>query len=199
MIIGLTGGIACGKSTVAKMLVARGARVIDADAVAREVVAPGTEGLQAITDRFGAEVLDDDGALDRAALGRRVFGDASARAALEGILHPLIAVESARQIQQAVAEGAPLVVYDAALLIESGRADMFRPLVVVSVRPQTQIDRIMRRDGLDEAGAQARLDAQMPVAGKAALADHVIDNEGDLDATEAQVEALWRTLTGGPA
>lgn len=199
MIIGLTGGIACGKSTVAKMLVARGARVIDADAVAREVVAPGTEGLQAITDRFGAEVLDDDGALDRAALGRRVFGDASARAALEGILHPLIAVESARQIQQAVAEGAPLVVYDAALLIESGRADMFRPLVVVSVRPQTQIDRIMRRDGLDEASAQARLDAQMPVAEKAALADHVIDNEGDLDATEAQVEALWRTLTGGPA
>lgn len=199
MIIGLTGGIACGKSTVAKMLVARGARVIDADAVAREVVAPGTEGLRAITDRFGAEVLDDDGALDRAALGRRVFGDASARAALEGILHPLIAVESARQIQQAVAEGAPLVVYDAALLIESGRADMFRPLVVVSVRPQTQIDRIMRRDGLDEASAQARLDAQMPVAEKAALADHVIDNEGDLDATEAQVEALWRTLTGGPA
>lgn len=199
MIIGLTGGIACGKSTVAKMLVARGARVIDADAVAREVVAPGTEGLRAITDRFGAEVLDDDGALDRAALGRRVFGDASARAALEGVLHPLIAVESARQIQQAVAEGAPLVVYDAALLIESGRADMFRPLVVVSVRPQTQIDRIMRRDGLDEASAQARLDAQMPVAEKAALADHVIDNEGDLDATEAQVEALWRTLTGGPA
>ncbi|MCA9537940.1 MAG: dephospho-CoA kinase [Myxococcales bacterium] len=197
MLIGLTGGIACGKTTVGEMLRARGARRVDADAIAREVVEPGTEGLAAIVAAFGPGVLTADGRLDRPALGAQVFGDPALRRKLEGILHPLIAIESARRVQGALAEKPPLVVYDAALLIEAGRADHFRPLVVVFAPPEVQLERLMRRDGLSAAEAQARIASQMPVAEKAALADHVIDNSGTLAATEAQVDALWARLLGG--
>ncbi len=196
MLIGLTGGIACGKTTVAERLRARGAIVIDADQVARDVVAPGTPGLAQVVLAFGPTVLTGEGHLDRARLGATVFGDAAARRRLEGILHPLIAAESVRRIQAAA--DAPLVVYDAALLIESGRAEMFRPLVVVTADPATQRARLMRRDGLDLAAAEARIAAQMPVAEKVARADYVVMNDGDLAATDAQIEALWRTLTGDP-
>lgn len=197
MLIGLTGGIACGKSTVSRMLAARGAVVVDADQVARDVVRPGSAGLAQVVDAFGDGVLDADGALDRQALGARVFGDDAARRRLEGILHPLIATESMTQLAAAGASGAPLVVYDAALIVEAGRADLFRPLVVVTAPVEAQRARIMARDGLDAAAAQARLDAQMPVAEKAALADHVVENGGALAHTEAQVAALWETLTNG--
>ncbi len=195
MLIGLTGGIACGKSTVSAMLAARGARVVDADQIARDVVAPGTHGLASVVDAFGPDVLDGE-ALDRAALGQRVFGDDEARARLEGILHPLIAEESMRRLAEAATSGAPLVVYDAALLVESGRASQFRPLVVVTAPTEVQVARICARDGLDEVAARARIDAQMPVAEKAALADHVVDNGGDLAATAAQVAKLWEALLG---
>lgn len=194
-VIGLTGGIACGKSFVADLLTARGAIVVDADRIAREVVEPGTPGLAAVVEAFGPAVLDADGRLDRAALGRRVFGDDAARKRLEGILHPRIAEESMRQLAAAAAKKPPLVVYDAALLVETGRADAFRPLVVVSAPPAVQMQRLIERDGLDAAAAEARVAAQMPIAEKAARADHVIDNGGSRDATAAQVDALWRRLT----
>lgn len=199
MVIGLTGGIACGKSTVSELLRARGARVVDADQVARDVVAPGSPGLQRVVEAFGEGVLAPDGSLDRARLGAAVFGDTdsssgNARKRLEGILHPLIAEESMRQLAAAMAEKPPLVVYDAALLIEAGRAEMFRPLVVVTAPREVQVQRVMARDGLDAEAALARLRAQMPVEEKAALADHVIDNGGTLAETEAQVDDLWRLL-----
>ena len=194
MVVGLTGGIACGKTTVAGLLRARGAVVVDADVVARDVVAPGTPGLARVLERFGADLVDAQGGLDRGALGARVFGDPLEREALEGILHPLIAVESMRQLAAALATRPPLVIYDAALLIEAGRADQFRPLIVVRADPAAQRARLISRDGLTPAQAQARIDAQMPVARKAALADHVIDNTGSQADTEAQVAALWAHL-----
>ncbi len=194
MLVGLTGGIACGKSTVARLLAERGAVVIDADRIARDVVEPGTDGLAAVVAAFGDGMLDADGRLDRAALGARVFGDAEARRRLEALLHPRIAAESLRRIQQALADGPPLVVYDAALLVEAGRADAFRPLIVVTAPAATQVARLVARDGLAPAEAEQRIAAQMPVAQKAALADHVIDNGGDLSDTARQVDALWRRL-----
>lgn len=196
MLIGLTGGIACGKSTVSRMLAARGAIIVDADAVARHVVEPGTPGLAQVVATFGDGVLDADGRLDRKAMGARVFGDEVARKALEGILHPLIARESMTQLAAAGAAGAPMVVYDAPLLIEAGRGDLFRPLVVVSAPEAVQIERLRTRDGLDEPAARARIAAQMPVTEKAALADHVVDNGGTLEQTEAQVTILWGALLG---
>ena len=194
MLIGLTGGIACGKTTVARMLTARGAVVIDADQVARDVVRPGSDGLAAIEDAFGPEVIDADGALNRPRLGAIVFGDPQARRRLEAITHPLIATLSMTRIAEALGSGAPLVVYDAALLVESGRADQFRPLVVVKTTRASQIERLMSRDGLDKAAAEARLASQMDIEAKASLADHVIDNTGSLDETEAQIARLWEDL-----
>jgi dephospho-CoA kinase len=195
---GLTGGIACGKSTVARMLRDRGAIVVDADRVARDVVEPDSEGLAAVVEAFGSGVLGPDGRLDRAALGARVFADADARRRLESILHPRIAAESMRQLQAALAAAPPLVVYDAALLVEAGRADLFRPLIVVTAPRQVQIERLVTRDGLSRADAERRVAAQMPVEQKAALADHVIDNGGALADTERQVAALWSRLVRQP-
>lgn len=194
MLIGLTGGIACGKTTVARMLTARGAIVVDADQVARDVVRPGSEGLRAIASSFGEAVLRDDGSLDRTRLGSLVFGDPEARRRLEDITHPLIAKLSMERLANALSSGAPLVVYDAALLVESGRADQFRPLVVVKTTRDTQIQRVMNRDGVNQAEAEARLASQMDIEAKAALADHVIDNSATLAETEAQVERLWDAL-----
>lgn len=193
MLIGLTGGIACGKTTVARLLAERGAIVIDADQIARDVVAPGSDGLAAVRAAFGDGVIGDDGALDRPALGRAVFGDAGARARLEGILHPRIAAESVRRISAALADDPPLVVYDAALLVETGRADAFRPLVVVTAPPAVQRARLIERDGLDADAADARLAAQMPIDEKARYADHLIDNGGTREALAARVDALWKT------
>jgi len=195
LLIGLTGGIACGKSTVSGLLAARGASIVDADLLAREVVAPGSPGLSAVVAAFGPEVLGADGALNRAALGARVFADPEARARLEAITHPRIAALSLERLQAARASGAPLVVYDAALLFESGRADAFRPILVVTAPRAVQRARLMQRDGLDAAAADARIDSQMPVADKAARADHVIDNGQSLAHTEAQVAALWQEWT----
>ncbi len=195
-LIGLTGGIACGKSFVSRLLTDRGAIVVDADQVARDVVAPGSAGLSEVVAAFGEDILAADGSLDREKLGAIAFADPAARARLEGILHPAIARESMVQLADAAAQKPPLVVYDAALLIEAGRYDLFRPLVVVTAPPAVQMRRLIERDGLDDAAAQARVAAQMPVADKAKLADHVIDNGGTRAETEARVDALWKTLTG---
>jgi len=193
-VYGLTGGIACGKTSVARRLVERGAAVVDADDVARAVVAPGTDGLAAIVERFGDGVLTDDGALARDRLGALVFGDEAARADLEAILHPRIAAESARRIGGHLAAGVDLVFYDAALLVETGRHTDFAGLVVVACDPQTQIERVCARDGLTVEAARARIDAQLPVSAKVAVADHVIHNDGPIEALDAAVDDLLERL-----
>ncbi len=193
-VYGLTGGIASGKSTVAQLLRERGAVVVDADELARDVVAPGTDGHAAIVKRFGTQVLLDDGALDRKSLGDIVFADPGARHDLEAILHPRIADASAVAIARALAAGDEPVFYDAALLVERGAHRGFAGLVVVACARETQIARLRRRDGLGREAAVARLDAQMPLAEKVSVADWVIDNEGPVDALPAQLDRLLATL-----
>ena len=176
-LFGLTGGIASGKSTVAAVFRAEGVPVIDADEVAREVVMPGEPALEAIVAAFGPDVLLADGTLDRKRVGALVFDDASLRAKLNAIVHPAIAARSAAHFARLEAE--PLVCYDAALLVERGMADAFRPLVVVAAPRDLQRARLVARDGLTESEAEARLDAQAPVEAKIAAADLVIHNDQD--------------------
>jgi dephospho-CoA kinase len=193
-LIGLTGGIATGKSAVASMLAARGATVVDADVIAHEVLLPGTAAFDDVVQRFGAEVLDESGAIDRAALGGVVFADPKLRLALEGITHPRINALMQERIVAAVESGAPLVVADIPLLFESRREDAFEGTMLVYARPATQLLRIRDRDGLDDVAAQRRLVAQLPIDEKRALATWVIDNEGTLEDTAGQVDAWWREV-----
>ena len=195
-LFGLTGGLASGKSAVAALLRARGLPVIDADQLAREVVAPGSEGLEAVVAAFGRGILCADGSLDRAALAEIVFGDAAKRRALNGILHPRIGALTAERAAELEARGEPLACYEAALLVENGLADAFRPLVVVAVPEEIQIARAMARDGATEEHVRARLRAQMPLSAKIAAADHVIDNAGSLEQTERQVDEVLRAIRG---
>ncbi len=189
-VIGLTGGIASGKSAVAALLRERGAAIVDADVVARQVVEPGQPALDEIRARFGDEVLDGDGRLDRKRLGERVFADPAARAALNAITHPRIAAASQAEIARHGARGAHVVFYEAALLIENGLHRGLDATIVVAAPPETQLVRLRARDGLDEAAARARLAAQLPLADKVAVATWVIDNGGDLDRTRAQLDAV---------
>ncbi len=195
-VIGLTGGIAAGKSLVATMLAELGAQVVDADELAREVVAPGSEALARIVARFGEEVLDPAGALDRARLAALAFADDQARGALEAITHPAIATLSCQRIAEHQAGGAPLTVYEAALLVETGRHRELGPLVVVVADEAQRIERLMARDALGREAAEQRLAAQVSQQRKAELADHVIDNSGSIEQTRAQVERLYRLLIG---
>ncbi|CAL8971917.1 Dephospho-CoA kinase [Propionicimonas sp. T2.31MG-18] len=188
--IGLTGGIGSGKSTVAELLRARGALVIDADRLAREVVEPGTPGLAAVVARFGEGVLGADGSLDRAALGRTVFADGDARRDLEAIVHP--AVRSRAAELSALAGPDDVVVHMIPLLVETGQQDAFDLVVVVDVDPDTQLARIRDRDGLDESQARARVQAQASRAERLAAADVVVDNTGSLADLAVQVADLWR-------
>lgn len=200
--VGLTGGIASGKSTVAEFFRRLGAAVVDADQVARDVVAPGSEGFVAVIDAFGAEMVGADGSLDRAKLGALVFDDPEARKKLNAITHPRIAAESQRRIAEEQSSDAPYVVYEAALLVENGMAEAFRPLVVVAIAPEQQIARLMARDGSTAEQAQKRIDAQLPLEEKLALADYVIRNDGALPETEQQVrsvhEAILASLEDAP-
>ena len=197
-LFGLTGGIASGKSTVAARLRARAVPVIDADEVAREVVARGTEGLAAIVDAFGATVLGPDGALDRKALAALVFSDASRRRQLNAITHPRISVRTLERSAELSARGEPLACYEAALLVENGAADAFRPLVVVACPQDLQIARAVARDGTTRQEAEARVAAQKSLAEKVALADFVIDTSGTIDETlrrtDEVLEAVCRRL-----
>ena len=194
-IIGLTGGIASGKSTVSGMLRELGAQVLDADLLAREVVAPGSPGLAEVAARFPG-VLRSDGTLDRALLGERIFGHPGERAALEAITHPRIRqafLERTWALQEA---GATEVVYDAALLIENRLHVGMDAVIVVWVPRDLQRARLMARDGLDEPQAEARLAAQLPLDGKRAEATHVVDNSGTLEQTRAQVARIWEDVRG---
>jgi dephospho-CoA kinase len=193
-VFGLTGGIASGKSTVAARLRSRGVPVIDADEVAREVVAPGTDGLAALIDSFGASILDASGALDRKALARVAFATDEARRRLNAITHPRIALRTAERTQQIAAEGEPLACYEAALLVENGIVEMFRPLVVVAAPEAVQLERLRSRDATSREDAIARIRAQKPVAEKVALADFVIDTTGSLQANQERTDTVLRAI-----
>lgn len=191
---GLTGGIACGKSTVARAIRAEGVPVVDADVVAREVVAPGSAGLADIVARFGPAALDASGELDRKKLGAIVFSDPDARAALNAITHPRIAARTIALRAELEAAGHDVACYEAALLVENGIADAFRPLVVVALEPAEQRARLMSRDGLTAAEADARLASQLPLERKIALADHVVWNDGPESAVVDKVRPILAAI-----
>lgn len=195
-LVGLTGGIGSGKSTVSEMFRSLGATVIDADQVAREVVQPGQQALEEVARRFPGTV-DEHGHLDRAALAARIFSDPAERAALNAILHPPIQAEVQRRSAALAAAGVETVLYDAALLIENGLHHGMDAVVVVWVPAKLQRDRLMARDGLSEAEAQARITAQAPLDAKRALATWVVDNAGSREQTREQVAAIWKALRGG--
>ncbi|MDI1478796.1 dephospho-CoA kinase [Polyangium sp. y55x31] len=191
---GLTGGIACGKSTVAARFREQGVQVIDADVVARQAVAPGTSGLMEIVKLFGEGVLRGDGTLDRAKLGTIVFGDEEKRRALNRILHPRIGARTMMLAQELAQRGEPLACYEATLLVENGMQDAFRPLVVVTAPEAVQVARTMARDGIDEKSALARIRAQMPVAEKVKVADHVIDTSGTMEETIRRADEVLAAI-----
>lgn len=201
-IVGLTGGIGSGKSTVARMFEALGATVIDADAIVHELQAPGAPMLDEIADAFGAHLIDANGALDRAALGAIVFGDDEARKRLNGIVHPQVGAEFARRVRAAQEAGTALLVLDIPLLFEGRRAGTgtsavmrFDATVLVAAREETQIARVIARDGATREEALDRIRAQMPLDEKRGLADHVIENDESLDETRRQVEAIFETVS----
>lgn len=193
-LFGVTGGIASGKSTVAARLRARGVPVIDADELAREVVERGTDGLRAVVEAFGAGVLAADGTLDRKALARVAFPDERARMRLNAITHPLITALTMKRAAELEARGEPLACYEAALLVENGVADAFRPLVVVSCPEDVQLARIRARNGGSVEDAVLRVRAQKPLAEKVALADFVIDTTGSLEDNARRTDEVFRAV-----
>jgi dephospho-CoA kinase len=195
LLVGLTGGIASGKSTVSRQLAELGCQIIDADVLAREVVAPGEPALAVIVEAFGREVLQPDGTLDRARVAAVIFADPGERKRLEAITHPAIAARRQAALDALAACGFDgIVVQDAALLIEVGGYTHVDRLIVVYAGPDVQRERLMRRDGLDAAEAERRIASQMPLAEKAALAHYVIDNSDSPEETAAQVRAVHSAL-----
>jgi dephospho-CoA kinase len=195
--VALTGGIGTGKTYVAARLRRAGVPVIDADLLAREVVAPGTPGLAAVVARFGSEILTPEGALNRPALGAVVFADPAARHDLEAIVHPAVR-QRIEAFLAAVPSTTPFAVADIPLLFETGRAAEFDVVVVAACTPEQQRSRVMARDGLTRAEAEARLAAQWPIAEKVRHADHVIDTSTSFAATDRAVDALIVALGGPP-
>lgn len=198
LLVGLTGGIGSGKSTAARMFRELGAVVFDADVLAREAVAPGTEGHRAVVERFGADVLAPGGELDREALAAVVFADPAARRDLEAIVHP--------EVRRLFAEGSEayrdsdrVVVLSAPLLVETGMHSAFDVLVVMAVPEPVQVERLMRDRGMSEEEIQARMQAQAPLEDKAAVADILLDNEGSPEDLERQVDRIWGDLVARAA
>jgi dephospho-CoA kinase len=196
ILVGLTGGIGSGKSTVSAALAARGAIVVDADAIVRDVQQPGSPVLQQMADRFGAQVIAADGSLDRAAVAAIVFADAEALKALNGIVHPAVAAEMNRRVMAEVGTG-NVVVMDIPLLAENPREGL-QGTVVVDVPVETQVERLVRHRGFDEADARARIAKQATRERRLELADFVVDNGGAMEALAAQIDALWTWLTSLP-
>jgi dephospho-CoA kinase len=190
IVFGLTGGIACGKSSVTKTFLAHGIPMVDADLVARQVVAPGTTGLTMIVETFGSSYLLEDGTLNRPALASLVFNDKKAMIDLNHIMAPIIEIESKNQIDLFHYEGHPIVGYDAALIIEQGNAKKYRPLIVVQCPEDTQLARLMSRNSLTREEAMARIAAQMPTAQKIIFADYVVDTSGTIENSIAQTESI---------
>ncbi|MFL5998436.1 MAG: dephospho-CoA kinase [Streptomyces sp.] len=190
--VGLTGGIGAGKSEVSRLLVEHGAVLIDADRIAREVVAPGTPGLAAVVRAFGEDVLAEDGSLDRPKLGSIVFADPDRLAVLNSIVHPLVGVRS-RELESAAAEDA-VVVHDVPLLAENALAPLYDLVVVVDASPETQLDRLVGLRGMTEQDARARMAAQATREKRLEIADVVIDNDVPLDDLRRRVQEVWGDL-----
>ncbi|MFL1903782.1 dephospho-CoA kinase [Streptomyces tauricus] len=190
--VGLTGGIGAGKSEVSRLLVEHGAVLIDADRIAREVVAPGTPGLAAVIDAFGKEVLAADGTLDRPKLGSIVFADADRLAVLNSIVHPLVGARS-RELEEA-ASADSVVVHDVPLLAENGLAKLYDLVIVVDASTETQLDRLVRLRGMTEEDARARMAAQATREKRREIADVVIDNDVPLERLRRRVRAVWADL-----
>ena len=195
MRVGLTGGVGSGKSTVARLLAEHGAVVIDADAIAREVVEPGTPGLAAVVEQFGADVLTADGALDRPKLAALVFADGEKRAQLNAIVHPLVGRRTAELMAAAPPDA--VVVYDVPLLVESDLAGGFDLVVVVEARVETRLARLAGR-GMAEADARERMAAQATDDQRRAVADVVVDNDGSVEELTQNVDDLWSLITAAP-
>lgn len=195
MILGLTGGIASGKSTVAAWFAELGAAVVDADLLAREAVAPGAATLAELVTVFGEGILTAQGALDRARLAGVIFDDPAARARLEAITHPAIAALAEERLADLAAENRGLIVYEAPLLFEAGAEKRVDQVLLVLVEPQVQLARVMARDQLDAAAARARIAAQWPQADKVLRADYVIDNSGSPEEVRKMVTALYSELS----
>jgi dephospho-CoA kinase len=189
--VGLTGGVASGKSTVSQMLAELGAVIIDSDALAREVVAKGTPGLAAVVEAFGPEILTEDGEMDRAKVGAIVFADEGKRRVLEGIIHPLVR-ERSQALEAAAADD--LVVHDIPLLAEAGLAGAFDAVIVVDAPAEVQIERMMRERGWTRDEAEARIAAQASRDDRLAIATHVVDNTGSLQDLRDRVRALHAEL-----
>jgi dephospho-CoA kinase len=195
LLVGLTGGIATGKSTVSEMLRGLGAEIIDADRLAREVVEPGQPAFKQIVAEFGAGIVGADGALDRKKLGAIVFADPERRKRLEALTHPAIRARFQARLDELAAQGFEgLVFFDAPVMIESGNYKHMDRMVVVVTDEATQMARLRARDGTDDAEGRRKIASQMPLAEKAKLADHVIDNSGDREATAAQVRRVVAAL-----
>lgn len=194
-LIALTGGIASGKSTIAARLAEHGAIVVDADRIVREVQNPGGPVLARIATEFGADVIDGQGALDRAALGARVFGDEDALARLNAIVHPAVRAESARRFAAAFGDDADaVVVYDVPLLVEARVDDPWDLIVVADAPVEVRERRLIELRGLSEEEARSRLASQVPDAARRAIADVVIDTSGTLAGTRTQTDALWEQI-----
>jgi dephospho-CoA kinase len=194
LVVGLTGGIASGKSTVSRMFREAGIPVICADDLAHEVVKPGSAALDEIRRTFGEEFIDSDGALDRVAMASLVFQDKDKRRALESIIHPRVGEEREKLLQEFAAQGHNIVIVDVPLLYESGLADSFDMIVVAYVSPEIQLQRLIARDSMAPEEARSRLDAQMAIDEKRALAERVIDNSGSIERTRDQVDDLVEEL-----
>jgi dephospho-CoA kinase len=190
--VGLTGGIGAGKSEVSRLLVEHGAVLIDADRIAREVVAPGTPGLAAVVEAFGEEILAPDGSLDRPRLGSVVFADPAKLAVLNSIVHPLVGARS-RELESAAAPDA-VVVHDVPLLTENNLAPLYDLVIVVDASPETQLDRLVRLRGMTEEDARARMAAQATCEQRRQIADIVIDNDVPLDELKKRVAEVWGDL-----
>jgi dephospho-CoA kinase len=195
-LFGLTGGIASGKSAVAKRLRELDVPVIDADALARDAVAVGTDGLAEVVKVFGEGVLRPDGTLDRKKVAAAVFNDDDKRRALNGIIHPRVSMMTFKEASRLRDEGQPLACYEAALIVENGVADAFRPLVVVSAPEEVQVARATSRDGATPDEIRARIRAQMPLAEKIAVADFVIENTGSLADLDQRTDEVLAQIRG---
>jgi dephospho-CoA kinase len=196
-VIGLTGGIATGKSTVSKIIQDEGLVVVDADILAREVVSEGSFGLRALVQIFGDEIVNRKGekvALDRNLLAQKLFSDPECRRVIENITHPLIQWRAKQEIERLGRQGEKIVFYDAALIFEKDLAKNFDRVVVVNANPEEQKKRLMNRDGLDFLVAEKKIETQMPMSKKVAAADFVIDNSGSVQQTKEQVRRLLDKL-----
>jgi dephospho-CoA kinase len=195
LVVGLTGGIASGKSTVSRLFVEAGVPVICADELAREAVKAGSPGLAEIRRAFGDEVIDPQGELDRAAMARVVFHQADRRELLESIIHPRVAEGKRKRLTELQRQGYSLAIVDVPLLYETGWDQFFDLVIVVTVSRETQEERLRARDGMSREEARARLDAQMPIEEKAKRAHRVVDNSGSVERTREQVDVLVTELT----